>query len=65
MKSNSHKIELLLAEKEITKSQLAEKCGLCRQNISTILTRKTCEPKTIGKISKGLNVSIDEIIEKE
>ena len=51
--------------RKMTQLELAEKCGLCRQNISTILTRKTCEPKTIGKISKGLNVSIDEIIEKE
>ena len=65
MKINAHKIKLILAEMEMTRSDLAAKCGVSRQNISTILTRGTCEPKTAGKLAKGLGVPLDEIVKEE
>ena len=65
MKINTHKIKLILAEMEMTRSDLAAKCGISRQNISTILTRGTCEPKTAGKLAKGLGIPLDEIVKED
>ena len=65
MKINAHKIKLILAEMEMTRSDLAAKCGISRQNISTILTRGTWELKTAGKLAKGLGVPLDEIVKED
>lgn len=65
MKINTHKIKLILAEREMTRADLAERCGISRQNVSTILTRGTCQPKTIGKLAKGLGIPLEEITEEE
>lgn len=65
MKINTTKISLILAEREMTRSSLAELCGVSRQNISTILTRGTCEPKTVGKLAKGLGIDPVEIIKED
>ena len=65
MRLNVFKIKLILADREMTRAALAEQCGLSRQNISTILTRGTCEPKTLGKLAKGLGVNIREIAKEE
>jgi len=55
------KIDTILAEQGMTKSYLAQKSGISRQNLSTILTRSSCEPKTAGKLAKGLGVKIADI----
>lgn len=65
MKINVHKIKLILAEREMTRANLAERCGISRQNVSNILTRGTCEPKTAGKLAKGLGVPVEEIAEED
>lgn len=65
MKISAVKIEMLLAEQGITKAALAQKCGLARQNISTIVRRGTCEPRTAGKLAAGLGVTVADIVEKE
>lgn len=63
MNINVIKIETILAEKGMTKAALADSCGVCRQNISTIIRRGTCEPKTAGKLAAGLGVAVSEIVE--
>lgn len=65
MKINVYQIKLILAEREMTRSDLAERCGISRQNVSTILTRGTCEPKTVGKLAKGLGIPLEEITEED
>lgn len=65
MNINAIKIETFLAELGITKAELAKRCGISRQNISTIVRRGTCEPKTAGKLAKGLGVDVLDIITKE
>lgn len=65
MRIDTKKVALLLAEQSITKTVLAERCGISRQNISTILTRGTCEPKTAGKLAKGLGIDPAEIVKEE
>ena len=62
MTINAIKIETLLAEQGMTKTMLAEKCGISRQNISTIVRRGTCEPRTAGKLAVGLGISIEDIM---
>ena len=61
---SSVKIETLLAKNDMTKAALAKKCGISRQNISTIIRRGTCEPKTAGKIAAGLGVQVEEILKE-
>ena len=56
------RLEGILAERSMTKSELAEKSGLSRQSISTLIKRGTCEPRTAGKLAAALGISVDEII---
>lgn len=65
MKIDTNKVVLLLAEQEMTKTDLAEKCGIARQNISIILGRGSCTPTTAGKLAKGLGVPVSEIMKEE
>ena len=62
MQIDTQKIMLILAEKGLTKKAFAERSGVSRQNISTILCRGTCEPVTAGKLATGLGVSVSEFM---
>lgn len=64
MTINATKIETMLAERGLTKAAYAANCGISRQNISTIIRRGTCEPKTAGKLAAGLGVPVADIIKK-
>ena len=64
MTLNTQRIDILLAEQRLTKASLAANCGISRQNLSTIVRRGTCEPKTAGKLAAGLGVPVVEIIER-
>ncbi len=65
MTINTHYIELTLAERGLTKAALAASCGISRQNVSTIIRRGTCEPKTAGKLAAGLGVPVSDIIKED
>lgn len=65
MKISAVKIEMLIAERNMTKAALSGCCGISRQNISTIIRRGTCEPKTAGKLAAGLRVPLADILEGE
>lgn len=65
MTINTRRIETLLAERGMTKAALSDRCGISRQNVSTIIRRGTCEPRTAGKLAAGLGVPVAEIIDKE
>lgn len=62
---NARYIETMLAELGMTKRDLATGCGISAPNVSTIIRRGTCEPKTAGKLARGLGVSVAEIIREE
>lgn len=64
MTINTTRIETMLAERGLTKATYAANCGISRQNVSTIIRRGTCEPKTAGKLAAGLGVPVAEIIEE-
>ena len=63
MKINVLKVNILLAEKQMTQTQLAEKCEFTRQNVSKILAKGRCAPATAGRIAAGLGVHVSEIVE--
>ena len=65
MNISATKIDLLKAEQRLTNSALAERSGISRQHISTILLRGTCNPITAAKLAQGLGVSVADIIAKE
>ena len=60
---NSITVEKILAEKLMTRTQLAEKSGISRQNISTIIRRGSCSAVSAGKLALGLGVSVSTIID--
>lgn len=64
MTINATKIETILAERGMTKASYAIRCSISRQNVSTIIRRGTCEPKTAGKLAAGLGVVVDAIIKE-
>lgn len=65
MTISATKINLLKAEQRLTNVALAERSGISRQSISTILLRGTCAPITAGKLARGLGVSVADIIREE
>lgn len=65
MTINSQRIETLLAERGMSKADLAAKTGISRQSISTITTRGTASPRNVGRLAAGLGVSVADIITKE
>lgn len=65
MKLDVTKIVLLLAEYGMTKSEFAAKSGVSRQQISTIIGRGTCAPRTAGKLAAGLGIPVVEIMKEE
>lgn len=64
MRLDVMKIVRILAEQGLTKAELAAKSGVSRQQISTIIGRGTCAPKTAGKLAAGLGVSVLEIMKE-
>lgn len=64
MKISAQKLELFLARNQMTAGELAERSGVCRQNISTIRSRGTCMPVTLTKLAKGLGVDPADLIEE-
>lgn len=65
MRIDSIKIKLLMAELEINQTELSERIGVARQNISVMLGRGTCSIANVGKISKALGVDAREIIKED
>lgn len=62
MKLDVLAIDMKLAEKGMTRANLAAASGMHRQSISTVLKRGSCNPATAGRLAAALETSIDEII---
>lgn len=58
-------LEIMAARQGMKLGQLADKAGMCRQNLSTIKQRGTCTALTACKIAAALGVDVTEIIEEE
>lgn len=64
MRISKVRIETILAERQMTLQQLSTASGIAKQNISTIIRRGSCYPKTAGKLARGLQVAVAEITEE-
>lgn len=64
MQLSRAKINLVLARKQMTVTQLAERCGISRNRVNVILNSRTVSPMTAGKLAKALEVDVTEIIEQ-
>ena len=64
MKINLRNLELFLAQNQMTASELSERSGVCKQSISIIRYRGTCQPVTLAKIAKWLGVDPADLIEE-
>lgn len=66
MKLNANKLILAMANACITIGELADKSRVSRTAINKFTTGKgNPKPATIGKLAKALNVSVEDLIEKQ
>ncbi len=65
MKLNQHSILIEMARNGLTQAALATNIGLTPQYLGQVLKRGDCSPVTAGKIARGLNIDVTEIIFSE
>lgn len=65
MTIDKFKFEVTLADSGLSMKDLAERAGVSRQRISTMLNQRNVTPRTAGKIARALGVDVLEIIEVE
>lgn len=63
MNVSKNKILLLIAEKGLNQSKLADKANMSRGTLSVIMNGKSCRPETVLRLANALDVSINSIIE--
>lgn len=63
MELNRGKVELAIARKGYTITQLAKVYGVSPQRIYTILGQKKVTPATAGRLAAALGVDVTEILE--
>ncbi len=64
MEINSRVIALAMARNQITQAELAQRSGISRPSVSTILTRGSCSIVNAGKLAKALNLDVSEIVKE-
>ena len=57
------KILVLLAERGMTIADLAQRVKMAASNMSQLLNRGSCAPKTAGRIAAALNCRVQDVIE--
>ena len=61
MTLNVRNIEIKMAEQGLTQTALAKSIGMCTTVISRAIKRGTADPKTVGKLARGLGASVEEV----
>lgn len=66
MKLDLRKLNIAMAKKCITVTELAKKSALSRITLTKVTTNRTNpKPATIGKIAKALNIQVEDLLEDE
>ena len=65
MKISTQRLEVLMLEKGLTLTALAERSGISRQNLSTIRARQTCQLGTAAKLCAALCCKAEDIMPDE
>lgn len=63
MRIDRLKFCLIVAEKDITLTELSKVSGISRQTISAVRQGKRCSMRTAKKIADALEVDLSEIME--
>lgn len=63
MKINKEALDMIKAEKCLTNKEIISRAGV-GTNILSVGIKRELRPATVGKIAKALNVSVEDIIER-
>lgn len=63
MTLDREKVNLILAERKMTVTDLCETAGISRNRFYTVMNSKKISPKTAGRFAEILGVPVTEIIE--
>ncbi|MGN0525188.1 helix-turn-helix domain-containing protein [Eubacterium sp.] len=61
---NAIVVRSMIAEQGVSLSDFAKKVNISKQGLSAILSRGSCSTVNAGKIAKGLEVSVQQIIKE-
>ena len=64
MTIDKKRVEIRMGELGLSRKDLGERCGIKPQNVSTLLRRGTCTPKTAVKLAGALNLPTADIIKE-
>lgn len=62
---SKNKIEIILARKKMSRTQMAKTAGVSRNRIYVILNSRNVTPAVVGRIAEALSVDVTEILEDE
>ena len=62
---SKNKIEIILARKKMSRTQMAKTAGVSRNRIYVILKCRNVTPAVVGRIAEALDVDVTEILEEE
>lgn len=62
---SKNKIEIILARKKMSRTQMAKTAGVSRNRIYVILKSRNVTPAVVGRIAEALDVDVTEILEEE
>ena len=63
LKANRKKLELAMAAACMNTEDLQKASDIPRATLNNVITGRNVRPGTIGRVAKGLGVSVTEIIE--
>ena len=62
---SKNKIEIILARKKMSRTQMAKTAGVSRNRIYVILNSRNVTPAVVGRIAEALGVDVTEILDLE
>lgn len=65
MRMSRKKVNIALARKQMTVTELAESYGVSRARMNVILNSQVVTPVCAGRVAKALDVDVTEIIDQE
>jgi DNA-binding Xre family transcriptional regulator len=65
MRMSRKKVNIALARKQMTVTELAEAYGVSRARMNVILNSQVVTPVCAGRVAKALDVDVTEIIDQE
>ena len=65
MRMSRKKVNIALARKQMTVTELAEAYGVSRARMNVILNSQVVTPVCAGRVVKALDVDVTEIIDQE